>query len=151
MHNSITLVGRVGRDAESRTTQFGTVANFSIATSESWRDKSTGERKERTQWHRIVIFNEPIAKIAEQYVRKGGLVLIEGALEYRDYEDKDGVKRQVAEIVLRPFAGTLRLMGDSKAGARNPDEYGTVSTKPGGSSSTPTPHQPAPIDDDIPF
>lgn len=148
MFNRITIIGNMGRDPEVRTTDFGRVVTFSLATSESWKDKNTGERKERTQWHNVVVFNEQIGKVAEDYLRKGSKALVEGSLEYREYVDKEGITRKVAEVVLRPFQGTLKLFGDSQAARRSPDDYGQTSTR----KSAPAQHAAAaPIDDDIPF
>src|ERR1700680_5106047 len=97
--SKVILVGSLGRDPEVRRTTAGDpIVNFSIATSESWRDKASGERKERTEWHRIVIFNENLAKVAEQYLRKGSKVYIEGQLQTRKYTDKDGQERQSTEV-----------------------------------------------------
>lgn len=109
--NRATLIGRIGRDPESRTTQGGSrVMSFSLATSERWRDKSSGEIKERTEWHNIVIWNEQIGKIAEQYCRKGSQILIEGAIQSREFTDKDGNQRKTTEIVLQGFNGLLKLL-----------------------------------------
>ncbi|MGL4528297.1 MAG: single-stranded DNA-binding protein, partial [Aestuariivirga sp.] len=98
--NKVILVGNLGRDPEVRHTQDGkSIVNLSLATSESWRDKSTGERKEKTEWHRVVIFNEALAKVAEQYLKKGSTVYIEGQLQTRKYTDKDGVEKYSTEVV----------------------------------------------------
>lgn len=112
--NKVILVGNVGKDPEVRRMNSGDmVVNMTVATSETWRDKNTGERKESTQWHNIVIFNDGIAKVAEQYVKKGSKVYIEGALQTRSWEDQSGVKKYVTEIVLQKFRGELQLL-DSK-------------------------------------
>lgn len=112
--NKVTLLGRVGKDPEVRVMQNGgQVATFSLATSESWKDKNSGERKEKTQWSNIVIFNEHIVKVVESYVRKGSQVYLEGALETRTYE-KDGKTNYVTEVVLKAFRGELVLL-DSKS------------------------------------
>ena len=112
--NKVILVGNLGRDPESRTMQSGgKVVSFSIATSESWNDKASGERKEKTQWHRIAIFNEKLGEIAEKYLKKGAKVYLEGALESRKYTDKDGVERETTEVVLARFRGELTML-DSK-------------------------------------
>lgn len=109
--NKVTLVGNVGREPETRRVNNGeAVVSFSIATSEHWRDKASGERKERTEWHNVVIFNENIGKVAEQYVRKGSKVFIEGQLQTRKFQDKNGVERQTTEVVLQRFRGELVLL-----------------------------------------
>ena len=110
--NKVIIVGNLGRDPEVRSfPNGGKVVNLNIATSETWRDKATGERKERTEWHRVAIFSEPLAKIAEQYLRKGSTVYIEGQLETRKWQDQSGADRYTTEIVLRPFRGELTLLG----------------------------------------
>ena len=115
--NKVILVGNLGRDPESRTMQNGgKVVSFSIATSETWNDKASGERKEKTQWHRIVIYNEKIGEIAEKYVKKGTTVYIEGALESRKFTDKDGQEREITEVVLQRFRGELTMVGGRSGG-----------------------------------
>ncbi len=123
--NKVILIGNVGRDPEARTTQDGkTIVNLSVATSESWRDKASGERKERTEWHRVTIFNEHLAKVAEQYVKKGSKIYLEGQLQTRKWTDQSGVDKYSTEIVLQNFRGELQLLdpkpqesaGDYKAG-----------------------------------
>ena len=110
--NKVIIIGNLGRDPEVRPFQNGgKVVNLRIATSETWRDKQSGERKERTEWHSVAIFSEPLAKIAEQYLRKGSTVYIEGALETRKWQDQSGQDRYTTEIVLRPFSGNLTLLG----------------------------------------
>jgi single-strand DNA-binding protein len=110
--NKVILVGNLGRDPEVRHTQDGKpIVNLSIATSESWRDRNTGERKEKTEWHRVVIFSEGLAKVAEQYLKKGSTVYIEGQLQTRKYTDKDGVEKFSTEIVLQGFNSTLTMIG----------------------------------------
>ena len=117
--NKVILIGNLGRDPEARTFQNGSkVVNLRIATSETWRDKASGERKERTEWHSVAIFNEPLAKIAEQYLRKGSTVYIEGQLETRKWQDKDGQDRYSTEVVLRPYRGELTLLGGKSEGQR---------------------------------
>ncbi len=109
--NKVIIVGNLGRDPEVRSFQNGgKVVNLRIATSETWRDRNSGERKERTEWHSVAIFSEPLAKIAEQYLRKGSKVYIEGALETRKWQDQSGQDRYTTEIVLRPFRGELTLL-----------------------------------------
>lgn len=116
--NKVTLLGNVGKDPEvRRMTNGDPVVSLSIATSESWKDKSSGERKEKTEWHRVVIFNDHIAKVAEAYVRKGSKVYLEGALQTRKWTDKDGTEKYSTEIVLQKFNGTLVLLDGKKDGA----------------------------------
>ena len=114
--NKVILVGNLGKDPEIRRTQDGRpIANLSVATSESWRDKATGERKEKTEWHRVVIFNEGLCKVAEQYLKKGAKVYIEGALQTRKWQDKDGKDRYSTEVVLQGFNSTLTML-DGRSG-----------------------------------
>src|SRR6267143_516562 len=109
--NKVILVGNLGRDPEIRRTQDGRpIANLSVATSENWRDKATGERREKTEWHRVVIFSEGLCKIAEQYLKKGAKVYLEGQLQTRKYTDKDGVEKYSTEIVLQRFRGELVML-----------------------------------------
>lgn len=116
--NKVILVGNLGRDPEVRTfPNGGKFCNLRVATSESWRDKASGERKERSEWHTVVIFNENLVKIAEQYLRKGSKVYIEGQIETRKWQDQSGSDRYSTEIVLRPFRGELTLL-DGKDSAR---------------------------------
>jgi single-strand binding protein len=110
--NKVIIVGNLGRDPEVRSFQNGgKVVNLRIATSETWRDRNSGERKERTEWHTVAIYNENLAKIAEQYLRKGSTVYIEGALETRKWQDQSGADRYSTEVVLRQFRGELTLLG----------------------------------------
>lgn len=114
--NKATIIGHLGADPEIRTFQNGgRVANLSIATSEHWKDKTTGERKEKTQWHRVVVMNEGIVGVCEKWLKKGSTVYIEGQLETRKYTDKNGSDAYVTEIILRPYAGELKMM-DKKSG-----------------------------------
>lgn len=109
--NKVILIGNLGADPEIRRTLDGKpIANLRLATSESWRDKSTGERKEKTEWHRVVIFSEGLCKIAEQYLKKGSKVYVEGALQTRKWTDKDGVEKYSTEIVLQNFGGVLTML-----------------------------------------
>jgi single-strand DNA-binding protein len=111
--NKVILVGNLGRDPEVRRTNSGdAVVSFSLACTESWRDKATGERKDRTEWVNVVIFNENIGKVAEQYCKKGSKVYLEGQLQTREFTDKDGNQRKVTEVVLQRFRGELVLLGD---------------------------------------
>jgi single-strand DNA-binding protein len=110
--NKVILIGNLGRDPEVRSFQNGgKVVNLRIATSETWRDRTSGERKERTEWHSVAIFSEPLAKIAEQYLKKGSTVYIEGSLETRKWQDQSGQDRYSTEVVLRPYSGNLTLLG----------------------------------------
>src|SRR5947207_14413851 len=109
--NKVILVGNLGRDPEVRRTQDGRpIVHLSVATSENWRDKATGERKEKTEWHRVVIFNENIAKIAEQYLKKGAKIYLEGALQTRKWTDKDGHEKYTTEVVLQGFNAQLTML-----------------------------------------
>ena len=109
--NKVILIGNLGRDPELRSTQDGTrIANLAVATSESWRDRASGERKERTEWHRVVIFNDRLAEIAEKYLRKGSKVYVEGALQTRKWTDQSGQERYSTEIVLSRFRGELTML-----------------------------------------
>jgi single-strand DNA-binding protein len=115
--NKVILVGNLGADPEVRRTQDGRpIVNLRIATSETWRDKATGERKEKTEWHRVVIFSEGLAKVAEQYLKKGSKVYLEGALQTRKWQDKDGQDRYSTEVVLQGFNSTLTML-DGRGGA----------------------------------
>lgn len=127
--NKVILVGNLGRDPEIRQMPSGgSIANLSIATSESWRDRNTGERKERTEWHRVVIFSEGLVKIAEQYLRKGAKVYVEGQLETRKWTDQSGQEKYSTEVVLRNFNSTLTMLdgreGGGGGGGRSVEESG---------------------------
>ena len=109
--NKVILVGNLGRDPEIRSTQDGTkIANLSLATSETWRDRNSGERRERTEWHRVVIFNDKLAEVAEKYLRKGAKVYIEGQLQTRKWTDQSGVEKYTTEVVLQRFRGELTML-----------------------------------------
>jgi single-strand DNA-binding protein len=115
--NKVIIVGNLGRDPEVRSFQNGgKVCNLRIATSENWKDRNTGERRERTEWHSVAIFSEPLAKIAEQYLRKGSKVYIEGQLETRKWQDQSGQDRYSTEVVLRPYRGELTLLDSRDSG-----------------------------------
>ncbi len=156
--NKVIIVGNLGRDPEVRTFQNGgKVCNLRIATSENWKDRNTGERKERTEWHSVAIFSEPLARIAEQYLKKGSKVYIEGQLETRKWQDQSGNDRYSTEVVLRPYRSELTLLdsrGDNQGGGgggggyedRN-DGYGG-SSGGGGDSAPPASQE---LDDEIPF
>src|SRR3984957_3775735 len=145
--NKVILVGNLGRDPEIRSTQDGVrIANLALATSESWRDKVSGERKERTEWHRVVIFNERLAEIAEKYLRKGSKVYVEGALQTRKWTDNAGQERYTTEIVLQRFRGDLTMLdgargsggGAMEGGADYDDSYmGGDQVRYGGARSGP--------------
>jgi single-strand DNA-binding protein len=126
--NKVILIGNLGADPEIRRTQDGRpVANLRVATSESWRDKATGERKEKTEWHRVVIFNENLCRIAEQYLKKGAKVFIEGQLQTRKWQDQSGQDRYSTEVVLQGFRGELTLLdraGGAGGGDLAPDDNG---------------------------
>lgn len=156
--NRASLIGRLGRDPEVRTMPSGgKVVTFSLATDETWKDKNTGERKQRTEWHQIVIYNEGLGGVAEQYLRKGSQVYIEGQIGSREYTDKEGQTRRAFEIVLRPFRGELVLLGSGSGGGRHdagPDGYGQTSSRPAGGdggAGTQNYGQRGELDDDIPF
>ncbi len=137
--NKVIIVGNLGRDPEVRTFQNGgKVCNLRIATSENWKDRNTGERRERTEWHSVAIFSEPLAKIAEQYLKKGSKVYIEGQLETRKWQDQSGQDRYSTEIVLRPYRGELTLLdsrgdGGGSGGGYSDDRGGGYD---GGSSDS---------------
>ena len=134
--NKVILIGNLGRDPESRTMPSGDkVISFSIATTESWRDKSTGEKKEKTEWHNISIFNENLGRVAEQYCKKGSKVYIEGQLQTREYTDRDGNQRKATEVVLQRFRGELTLLDSRGRGAGADDGgYAEASNERGGGS-----------------
>ena len=135
--NKVILVGNLGRDPEIRHSQDGkAIVNLSLATSESWRDKASGERKEKTEWHRVVIFNENLAKVAEKYLKKGLTVYIEGQLQTRKYTDKDGAEKYSTEIVLQNYRGELTMLGGGSGEASRP----ALDAR-----------QAAPLDDEVPF
>ena len=134
--NKVILIGNLGRDPELRATQDGMrVANLTVATSETWRDRVSGERKERTEWHRVVIFNERLAEIAEKYLRKGSKVYLEGALQTRKWTDQGGQERYTTEIVLNRFRGELTMLdgaGGARGGAGGPSIEGDYDEGYGG-------------------
>jgi single-strand DNA-binding protein len=143
--NKVILVGNLGRDPEVRRMTSGEpVVNLSVATSESWRDKASGERKERTEWHRVVIFNENLAKVAEQYLRKGSKVYLEGQLSTRKWTDKDGAEKYSTEVVLNRFRGELVMLD-----ARGGEGGGAVARS--GSGEAPANFDRGDMDDEIPF
>jgi len=159
--NKVILIGNLGKDPEIRTLNSGDrVANLRIATSETWRDKGSGERKEKTEWHQVVIFNENIVKVAENYLRKGSTVYVEGALQTRKWTDAQGVEKYSTEIVLQKFRGELTMLGGkgdgASAGAGGGDDYGASSGggfQSGGRAQGSGPRESfsADLDDEIPF
>jgi single-strand DNA-binding protein len=153
--NKVQLIGNLGKDPEVRRTQDGRpIANLSIATSESWRDKNTGERKEKTEWHRVVIFNEGLAKIAEQYLKKGAKVYIEGQLQTRKWTDQQGVEKYSTEVVLQGFGSTMTMLSDGNGGNRRSDDggdSGSGSRQPSGAGAGRSRFSNDDMDDDIPF
>ncbi len=157
--NKVILVGNLGKDPEVRHTQDGkAIVTLSIATSENWRDKATAERKERTEWHRVVIFNENLAKVAEQYLKKGATVYLEGQLQTRKYTDNAGVEKYTTEVVLQNYRGELTMLGGKgggsgeSAGMGGGDEFGQSSPmeRPRGSGGK-TQSFARDLDDEVPF
>jgi single-strand DNA-binding protein len=171
--NKVILIGNLGADPEIRRTQDGRpIANLRIATSESWRDKNTGERKEKTEWHQVVIFNEGLCKVAEQYLKKGSTVYVEGQLQTRKWQDQSGQDRYSTEVVLQGFNGNLTMLGGRGDGAGasrggsdfgggysgGGDDYGAPAhqrggggQQRGGASAPPSGGFSRDLDDDIPF
>ncbi len=148
--NKVILVGNLGRDPEIRSMQNGgRVANLSIATSESWKDRNSGERRERTEWHRVVIFNENLVRLCENYLRKGSKIYLEGSIETRKWSDQSGQERYTTEIVLRPYRGELTMLDGRGGGEGMGSEGGGGGGGGGGFSSGPPDVEP--LDDDIPF
>jgi single-strand DNA-binding protein len=151
--NKVQIIGHLGKDPEIRTLNSGDrVANLRIATSEKWRDKSSGEQKEKTEWHQVVIFNEHIVKVAENYLAKGSLVYVEGQLQTRKWTDQSGVEKYSTEIVLQKFRGELTMLGgkgERTGGGGGGDDYGMDA---GGSSrASQGPKENYELDDEIPF
>ena len=145
--NKVILIGNLGRDPEVKRLNSGDpVVNLSVATSESWRDKASGDRKERTEWHRVVIYNENLSKVAEQYLRKGSKVYVEGQLQTRKYSDKDGTERYTTEVVLTRFRGELVLL-DRADGDRSERPVPAMAGAAGEARS----FQRDDLDDEIPF
>lgn len=149
--NKAIILGNLGQDPEVRTTQSGQkIVTLSIATSETWRDKSTGEKRERTEWHRVVIFNEGLAGIAEKYLRKGSKVFVEGMISTRKWEDQSGQTRYSTEIVLKAYQGALALLDGGGGGRGRAESEADYGSEPG----SPPPGDAAPadsFDDEIPF
>jgi single-strand DNA-binding protein len=152
--NKVILVGNLGRDPEVRhTQQGGLIVNMSIATSENWRDKASGERKERTEWHRVVIFNEKLAEVAQKYLRKGAKVYVEGQLQTRKWTDQSGAEKYTTEVVLPRFGGTMTMLDGRSGGGGGDagDDYGGGGNDRGGSGGGGQPPMRGDMDDDIPF
>ncbi len=159
--NKVILIGHLGRDPEIRRLANGEpVASLRLATSESWRDKQSGDRKERTEWHSIVIFNEGLAKVAEQYLKKGMKTYVEGQLQTRKWSDQAGIEKYTTEVVLQRFRGELQILEKSERAAPDPEDYGTTRTREpsaGGYAAAKSGEGRAPagdashLDDDIPF
>ncbi len=148
--NKVILVGNLGRDPEIRSMQNGSrVANLSLATSESWKDRNSGERRERTEWHRVVVFNENIVRVCENYLKKGSKVYLEGQIETRKWQDQSGQERYTTEIVLRPFRGELTML-DGRGG-EGMSSGGSSGGSGGGGGFSSGPPTSEPLDDDIPF
>jgi len=152
--NKVILIGNLGRDPEVRRTQDGApVVNLAVATSESWKDRNSGERRERTEWHRVVIFNENLAKVAEQYLRKGSKIYVEGQLQTRKWTDQAGVEKYSTEVVLQRFRGELTMLDTKGAGgggySQSADDYGSTPSDGGSSSGSPAGR--GDLDDEIPF
>jgi single-strand DNA-binding protein len=153
--NKVILIGNLGRDPEVRRLTSGDpVVNLSVATSESWRDKASGERKEKTEWHRVVIFNENIAKVAEQYLKKGAKVYIEGQLQTRKYTDKDGAEKYSTEVVLQRYRGELTMLDSRGSGEGGEDRASRPVARTGASENGNgggRSFERAELDDEIPF
>ena len=161
--NKVILVGNLGRDPEIRSLNNGDrVANLRIATSETWRDKATGERKEKTEWHSVVIFNDNIVKVAENYLKKGSTVYIEGQLQTRKWTDQQGVEKYSTEVVIQKFNGQLTMLGGRSeggsqgggyaggGGGRGDDDYSSGFST-GGANKPSGPKESYDLNDDIPF
>ncbi len=162
--NKVILVGNLGRDPEIRSTTSGQrIANFSLATSENWRDRATGERKERTEWHRVVVFNERLVDVIEKYVKKGSKLYIEGALQTRKWTDNSGQERYTTEVVLQNFRGELTMLdgrggggGEGASGGGGgsgfePDDSPAASGSTGGGPARGARTPSTDLDDEIPF
>jgi len=159
--NKVILVGNLGRDPEVKSMQDGrSMVNMSIATSDTWRDRQSGERKERTEWHRVVIFNEKLAEVAQKFVRKGSKIYIEGQLSTRKWTDQSGQERYTTEVVIPRFGGALTMLdgrsggeggGGGAAGGMDDDAGGAAPTSGGGRPAAAARGGKAELDDDIPF
>lgn len=155
--NKVTLIGNLGRNPEIRATQDGKeVANFSIATSESWKDKATGERREKTEWHRVVIFSQPLVNLVKNYIKKGSKVYIEGALHTRKWTDASGIEKYTTEVILQNYNGVLMMLDSKNSGGMHSDSgFGGDSSYDSQSSMTGTANDAGggvqDLEDDIPF
>ncbi len=166
--NKVILVGNLGRDPEARSfANGGKVVKFSVATSETWNDRSSGDRKEKTEWHNVVIYDEKIADVAERYLRKGAKVYVEGQMQYREYDDANGQKQKIAEVVIQRFRGALTMLegrgaggGDGDFGGGRSDSYGGGRSGGGdfggggqrsGGGGRSSPAFDTDLDDDVPF
>ncbi len=148
--NKVILVGNLGADPEVRATQDGReIATLNIATSDSWKDKNTGERKEKTEWHRVVVFSEGLVRVIKNYLRKGSKVYIEGALQTRKWTDKDGVEKYTTEVVLQAFNGTLVMLDGKRDEAGSGGYSSAPASSSGGNYSAPA--SMPDLNDDIPF
>ena len=146
--NKVILVGNLGRDPEVRQTQDGKpIANMSLATSESWKDRQSGERRERTEWHRIVIFNEHLADIAKRYLRKGSKIYIEGQLQTRKWTDQSGQERYTTEVVLQRYRGEIAMLDSRGEGGGGGGETADAGVRRTTGATKPAPR----IDDEIPY
>ncbi len=152
--NKVILIGNLGRDPEVRSTQDGAkIVQLSVATSEQWRDRASGERKERTEWHRVVIFNERLAEVAERYLKKGSKVYLEGQIQTRKWQDKDGQDRYTTEVVLGKFRGELTMLdGRGDGGGQDYGQDDSTGGSTGGQRASAAPARGrAELDDEIPF
>ena len=155
--NKVILLGNLGRDPEVRSTQDGMkIVNLNIATSERWKDRNSGDQRERTEWHRVVIFNENLARIAEQYLRKGSTVYLEGQLQTRKWTDQQGVEKYTTEVVLQRYRGELTLLGSRNEGTATMSSSGgadqnSIEASGMTSGSAMPPMAGDDFDDDIPF
>ena len=157
--NKVILIGNLGRDPEVRTmSSGGRVCNLSVATSEQWRDRNSGERREKTEWHRVVIFNDNLVNVCERYLRKGSKVYLEGQLETRKWQDQGGQERYSTEVVLRPYRGELAMLDGRQEGAgagsgyTSDDNRARYDSGPSyGDEPSGRPGPPDDLDDEIPF
>ncbi len=156
--NKVILIGNLGKDPKVSTLNSGDkVVSFTLATSESWKDKNSGERREKTEWHNIVIYNDNIGRVVEQYCKKGSKVYVEGQIQTRKYNDASGAEKYITEIVLQRFRGELTLL-DSRSGGEGRESFGGGEERPSFGRASPAERRPAPagggggdLDDDIPF
>jgi single-strand DNA-binding protein len=150
--NKVIIIGNLGQDPEVRNfPSGGKVCNFSVATSENWKDRNTGERRERTEWHRISITSEPLVRIAEQYLRKGAKVYLEGQLETRKWQDQSGQDRYTTEVVLRPYGSTMTMLDGRNDGAPQDSSFMRDQTGNDQIPDNTSPISNSDLDDEIPF